>query len=88
MANNDKLEAVKKMLTLLTGYDFCNCTKGGPAVKSAMGNLGYVGSNNKKMKPSILNYKNISPNPMAQKQLGDKEDNPFLAKNKLQPPTA
>jgi hypothetical protein len=53
-----------------------------------MGNLGYVGSNNKKMKPSILNYKNISPNPMTQKQLGDKEDNPFLAKNKLQPPTA
>lgn len=78
MADNKKTEAVKKLLTLITGVDHCNCTKGGPSKSAAIGNLGYVGSNMKKLKPTSINYKDVSPKPMPQKQLGEEQNNNIM----------
>ncbi len=84
MADKSKVEAVKKLMTLLTGVDHCNCTTGGTSKRAALGNLGAVGSNTKKLKPTSVNYRDVSPKPMPQQQLGQAQSDNILNNFTLQ----
>lgn len=79
MANTDKTTAAKKLISLLNRKKECNC--GGSCCSSkqaAISTLGGIGSNFKAMKPSAINFSDVSNKPTPKPQLGDKKGNMYL----------
>lgn len=81
MDNKEEKSPAKKIITLLKKEKSCSCGCDSCVKKAAISTLGYIGSNFKKLKPSSINYNDVSSKPMKRKQLGQQDNNMYLNNN-------